>query len=298
MLPNVVIIGAQKAATTFVQRGLEDHPEAVVLPGETETFADSFYGEEAVEKLASRFAGKGLTKVRVVKNAEYLTQDGIPPRLHAHLPGARFIAVLRDPVARFLSAYYHFIKYNNLPRVHHETGIPKILGGEWAESYPRSRTLFDYGCYAQGLKRFYEYFPREQVLCLLHEDVAANSLGALESIYRFLGIDENHRTVNLHRRSQAVVYSLPRLKILSLRNSFCFKKTEAGSRMREGAFAKLAWFGGEFIDRTLLARIWKNPKPVLSDELRNRLAGLYLDEIGELENLLDRNFDSWKHGLG
>ncbi len=294
MLPNVVILGAQKAATTFLQRGLEDHPEALVLPGETDTFFDSCYDPSAVERLAARFAGRQSRKVRVIKNAEYLTQEGIPPRLHAHLPDARLIAILREPVARYVSAYYHFIKYNDLPHVHHEAGIRNILEGEWSESYPRSKTLFDYGCYASGLKRFYGHFKKEQVLCLLHEDVASDSLGALKSVYRFLGIDESHRTSNLHRRSQAVVYSLPRLKILSLRRPLCFKRTEAGFRMRTGPLAKLAWYGGEFADRFLLSRIWANPRPELSIELRRKLTGLYRDEIDELEGLLGRDLSRWR----
>ncbi|MEM0897929.1 MAG: sulfotransferase [Verrucomicrobiota bacterium] len=295
MLPNVVIVGAQKAATTFLQRGLQDHPEAKVIPGETETFSDPTYGPIALRELESSFEGSDAKRVRVIKNAEYLTKPEVPARLRKHLSGARLIAVLRDPVARLLSAYYHLIKYNKLPHVHHEEGIPKVLDGKWSDHYPVSASLLDNGRYATGLRRYYDEFPKEQVLCFLHEDVASDSLGALKSVYRFLEITEDHTTANLRRRSQAVVYSLPRLRLLSLRNPFCFQRTPTGSRMRGGPLAKLAWYGGEFVDRALFAKVWGNQKPFLSDNLAARLYDVFREEVEALESLLGRDLNHWKH---
>ncbi len=295
MLPNIITIGAQKAATTFIQRAFEDHPEVASIPGETVTFEDPYYSVEAVSKLKEGFRRLPAKKRRVVKMAEYLSRPEVPERLHRHIPDCQFIAVLRDPVERFLSAYYHMIRYGALPVVHHSEGIPMVMSGEWARDYPLSQQLLPYGRYGEHLKRYFRYFEREQFLCLLHHEVALDSEAATRQIYRFAGIDESHKTASLARRSQAVVYSMPRLKILALRGPFCFRKTTEGKRLRTGWIGKAAWYGGEAFDRWVMEKVWKNKRPVLSDDHAKLLYEYYAADIDELEVLLSTNLGSWKH---
>src|SRR5690606_25754665 len=46
------------------------------------------------------------------------------------------------------------------------------------------------GYYVEHLARFYELFPREQLLVLLYDDLVADPRGLLARIYRYLGVDE------------------------------------------------------------------------------------------------------------
>lgn len=294
MLPNVVIIGAQKSATTFVQRAFEDHPQAVALQGEIKTFEDPEFSPEALSRLSERLASSGEKCARVIKRAEYLGRSEVAVRLHEHLPEAKIIVVLRNPIERFLSAYYHHIRYGNLPVVSHEEGIPRVLDGSWREKFPLSQSLLEYGLYAKYLADYKELFEEDRLLVLLHHDILACSESALRRIYSFTGIDPEHRTANLKRRSQAALYSLPRLKFLSMRNRFCLRRNKSGLRKPMGSLAKMLWYFTEGFDRYIIGKFISNPRPTVSDSVAHQLGEYYAPDIARLEQMLTLDLSDWK----
>jgi len=293
--PTFVIIGAQKAGSTFVQRALQDHPQVFLPPGERRFFEDPFFSNGGLADLDSTFQAAGAFAARGFKCADYLSEELVPKRLAQHLPEAQLFAVLRHPVRRAVSAYYHFIKRGALPVVHHEEGLRHILDGTWANRYPMVDSILPYGLYGLHLSRYFEHFEPSRLRVLLFEDLMRDKSATMEEIYRDLNVDDQFQSTNLSRRSQAVNYSLPRLRLLQFRKPLCFRWASGRSdaEVPLGAMSTAVWYATEAIDRYALAKWFGNPPPQLSEELHTQLISYYEEDRRLLERLLERDLQEW-----
>ncbi|HEV2894458.1 MAG TPA: sulfotransferase, partial [Actinomycetota bacterium] len=117
LLPDYLIIGAQRAGTTSLHRYLIQHPGVrTTLRTKGVHFFDTAYGR-GMSWYASRFPTK-LTAWYVARrhgvelrtgeaSPYYLFHPHVPARVAEHLPQVRLIALLRDPVGRAYSHYQH-----------------------------------------------------------------------------------------------------------------------------------------------------------------------------------------------
>jgi len=105
-LPEFIGLGVQKGGTTTLQRLLEQHPD-VFLPAEKELHyfslhfiqGDNWYRQQ----FASAHSGQRCGEI----TPYYLFHPQSPARIKNLLPNARLIVLLRDPVDRALSQYFH-----------------------------------------------------------------------------------------------------------------------------------------------------------------------------------------------
>jgi Sulfotransferase family len=122
-LPTFFIIGAPKAGTTSLNFYLEQHPEIQMSEVKEPAFfapplgsATSKLGLSRVDMIDSldryerlfdptmRVRGEGSTNY-----AEYPFRQGVPERIKERVPEAKFIYMVRDPVARTVSHYDHLV---------------------------------------------------------------------------------------------------------------------------------------------------------------------------------------------
>ena len=116
------------------------------------------------------------------------------------VPDARLVALLRDPVDRALSHYHHEVALGREPLPFEEAldAEDERTRGE-TERLARepgyfSHAWWDYtyvarGRYAEQLERWFEVFPREQLLVLASEELAADTAGAYARVLRLLGVE-------------------------------------------------------------------------------------------------------------
>ena len=121
MLPNFVIIGAQKSASTFLQVCLSEHPDVFMPPGETPFFESPDYENSDISRLESLFNNRSESKLGI-KRPSYIGKPEVPKRIEYHLPDAKLIAVLRNPIDRAVSAYFHYINNGFIPCINLEKG--------------------------------------------------------------------------------------------------------------------------------------------------------------------------------
>ncbi|MCB0375769.1 MAG: sulfotransferase, partial [Sinomicrobium sp.] len=86
MLPDFIIIGAQKAGTTFLLKHLRQHPDIYMPPEEVPFFEESSYHPNNLADLEKLFEGTGKVKLRGMKRPGYLAKPGCAERIHHHLP--------------------------------------------------------------------------------------------------------------------------------------------------------------------------------------------------------------------
>jgi hypothetical protein len=197
-LPDAVILGAQKSGTSSLHYYLVQHPQVIApLRKEVHYFDVGYRHSEAWYR--AHFGRRGEPGLNLDSSPYYLFHPAVPARLHSLLPEARFIVLLRDPVRRAYSHYWHE-RDKDRETLDFEAAIaaePARLGDAEAAladgriGRSAAHQHFSYlarGRYAEQLERWFARFPREQFLVLRFEDLAREPLVALNRTLGFLGL--------------------------------------------------------------------------------------------------------------
>jgi hypothetical protein len=209
-LPDAMIIGAMKCGTSSLHDYLTQHP-GVIAPLRKEVhYFDSNYarGEGWYRANFGRVGEPGLN---LDSSPYYLFHPGVPQRARALVPRARLIVLLRDPVRRAYSHYWHQ-RDAGRETLSFEDAIaaePDRLGdaevrlalGEIQRS--NAHQHFSYlarGRYAEQLQRWLVHYPREQLLVLRFEDLVADPMAVFGRSLGFCGLPPIER-VRLEARN-------------------------------------------------------------------------------------------------
>jgi len=198
-LPDFLIVGAQKAGTTSLLSYLGQHPD--VTPGfnKEPRYFTSFY-KHPLSVYRSNFPlQSALLPDRVTGEATpyYLFHPEVPKRVQATLPDAKIIILLRNPVDRCISHYFHEKKYG-----HENLSLQEALQAEQsrmedafqeleATGHSFSHQHFSYlsrGVYVDQLERWFALFGKTQFRVILSEDLFQNSSQVLAELEDFLEI--------------------------------------------------------------------------------------------------------------
>jgi hypothetical protein len=197
-LPDVVILGAQKSGTSSLHHYLVQHPRVIApLRKEVHYFDLNFARGERWYR--AHFGRTGQPGLNLDSSPYYLFHPAVPARLHALLPQARLVVLLRDPVRRAYSHYWH-----ERDKGRETLGFEEAIAAEpgrlaKSEAALADGTLeaspahqhFSYlarGRYAEQLERWFAVFPREQFLVLRFEELAREPLSVLNHTLSFLGL--------------------------------------------------------------------------------------------------------------
>lgn len=294
---DFVIVGAQKAGSTYLGDCLLDHPEVFLCPDDVPYFEDPFYLTTPASELARVFTKAQPGQRRGIRRPDYLARPECPARIKVDVPDAKILIVLRDPVARAVSAYCWYVQFGLLPFEVPEAGLARLLDGWSHPDYPHAGEVIEYGFYARHLRRYVDAFGFGQLLVLLSDELGEPA--ALIKVYSFLDIDPGHVPAALARRSNEGVYEPRRLRVLRARQRFAFswdsatRYTYRSRRLRKPmSFVPNAAIVG--LDRMLLTRLFGNDKPKLPEHLAAGLREHYAKDVAELMTLLNRDLSSWR----
>ncbi len=259
-------------------------------------FEDPFYLETPAWELSRVFAKARPGQRRGIHGPDCLGHPECAARIKTDAPHARILAVLRDPAARAVSAYFWYVQFGLLPLQPPQLGLARLLDGWSHPDYPHAREVIEYGYYARHLRRYLDTFGPDHVLVLLGDDLGDPQ--QLAEVYGFLGVDRGHVPTALSRRSNQGVYDLRRLRVLRARRRLVFswdsvtRYTFRPRRLRKPAgFVPNAAIVG--LDRILLSRLFGNAKPHLPEHLAVRLRQRYADDVADLATLIGRDLTAW-----
>lgn len=208
VLPDYVIIGAQKCGTSSLYRYLNEHPAVAAAAGKEVHYFDWHFrrGTNWYRAHFPTAAYRAMFRVRTGQrlvtgeaSPYYLFHPRVPGRVRALLPNVKLIALLRDPVERAWSAYHHQVRAGteSLPFVEAIDREPERLAGE-IERLEQNETYrsaahrrFSYltrGIYADQLEGWFRVFPREQMLVIRSEDFFDDPGSTVAEALRFLGL--------------------------------------------------------------------------------------------------------------
>ena len=292
-LPNFFVIGAGKSGTTSLWRYLEQHPEVYMSAIKEPNFftfeggVPDFRGPRTpwavtdLEAYRALFAGVSEEKAIGEASAYYLYSEEAPKRIRHHVPDAKLVAVLRNPVDR---AYSHFL-YRLAQGGEGLTDFAQALDAEEERVRERWGPSFHYkrrGFYHEQLSRYYDLFGPEQIRVYLYEDLKEDPVGMTQSIFRFLGVDDAFVPDTSRRHNVA---RIPRSRALQ---AFIEKPNPFKSVLRP------------FLPKGLRKRIALNLRnrnlakpPPMPEGVREGLTEAYREDILKLQKLVGRDLSGW-----
>lgn len=197
--PDFVIIGTQRGGTTSLHRYLRQHPR-IILPARKELhYFSRFYDRGAGwyrEQFPARLPIGTLTGEAT---PYYLFHPLAPRRLRTDASAAKLIVLLRDPVDRAYSHYYHERRGGH-ELVPFEAAIaaePERLRGEVErtiadERYDsvalRHHSYLARGRYAEQLRAWLAQVPRDRLLILESEALYRDATATARLVTDFLGL--------------------------------------------------------------------------------------------------------------
>jgi len=296
-LPNFLIIGAQKSGTTWVQNCMMAHPQVFLPEGEVAFFEDPDYCQTGLEKFKKIFENVDNGKTIGIKRPNYLAKAACPERIYKHIPHAKLIVLLRNPLERAISAYFHYMRYGFIPIKDIEQGMRKVVSGCYEDLHLRAKEIIDFGFYYRHLKHYLHFFDRKQMLIMLFDDMQKEPAEFMKRIYRFLEIDDGYAPKCLGSRPQSGIYSLARLRMIALKNRLMYRynteKTRLYAKESMRYSDKSLILASDLIDRSLVSKFAISYPPKISADLKKELALIYREDIAQLEKLLGKDLTNW-----
>jgi hypothetical protein len=293
-LPTFFVIGAAKSGTTTLHDALAHHPQVYVpYKKEPTFFASDDYDHGLAWYLDTYFRGaeqypaRGECSVGYLfwheKTAERIAEvyDGQPP--------PRIVAILRDPVARAYSAYWHLRNYGGETLSFEEAlAVEEERFAQQKERLSAEGILrfayFRGGCYDQQLTSFLDHFSREQCLFLLTEDLQQDYAGTMHTLFAFLGVEP---TVELAARASNTARQV--------RSRSFYSAIRQPSTLKELVKPLLPQQLRYRLKQELLNLTMKPaPYPPINPDTARQLRARYLPHIEALEDMIGRDLSAWK----
>jgi len=283
-LPTFFIIGAAKTGTTSLHYYLSQHPEIQMSMNKEPNFfsgpengipypnkrVDSLKDYERLFDRAVRVRGEAS-----VGYTNYPRRQGVPERIKQLVPDARFIYLVRDPVARTVSQYHYRVA------VEGERRSMREALSDFSDPYSV------YTCpslYATQLELYLRHFPTDRVLVLEQAGLLSDRLSTLRQIFAFLSVDDAvdsswfEEELNTKREQRIYPASYARLRGPEVPTALRWIPRSIRRPIRRS------------VERMLLRPV---TPATLDDDLRLQLEELYAGEVERLRELTGKSFSTW-----
>jgi hypothetical protein len=192
--PNLFIIGSMKSGTTYLHRLLASHPSIFMSePKEPCAFVepdqlrplwpwawDQGYWRDR-ERYFQLFQSTGAAKI-VGTGSVYYTHlplaTDVPKRIHQFNPDSRLIYVMRDPIERAVSHYWHQVRWHKEHR-------------SLSSAIKNDQRYRDVSYYAMQLAPYFALFARHQIKTLTFEELTNKTEPTMTAIFRWLSVDHS-----------------------------------------------------------------------------------------------------------
>ncbi|MGD1808313.1 tetratricopeptide repeat-containing sulfotransferase family protein [Dapis sp. BLCC M126] len=197
--PNFIVIGVKKGGTTSIYHYLIQHPQ--ILPTiKKEIDFWSFYFHRGLDWYRAHFPAIPDSENFLTGEASpsYFDAPDTPTRLFHFFPKIKLIVLLRNPVDRTISNYYHEVrsKAENM-------SVEEVINSKLEKLIKISSSLVnekdywnyqgDYiasSVYLDWLKKWLNIFPREQLLILPSEEFYSDPKTTMKQVFNFLGLPD------------------------------------------------------------------------------------------------------------
>ena len=270
---DFLIVGAQKSGSTSLRAFLGEQSEEIFTPDRELHFwnKDSSYQDGAgLANYLENFSRAKPHQIMGEKSPSYLVSKEAPGRIHRHFPEMKIIAILRNPIDRAYSAYWHGRRIGAISA--------KTTFGEAVRNHEINRgkpfgDIVTPGQYSQQIARYLNFFPLEKLHIISFESTLNQSKDELHGVLKFL---------------------LPHSATANQESQLAFPKRNVA---RASRFPRLneAMFNSRFLSYSRKSKISKKSLidlkvPEMLEADRNFLREFYAGENEALQSILGKNF--------
>ncbi len=296
-MPNFLIIGAARCGTTALANMLAQHPEVffstpkephfMALAGSRPSFAgpgdEGMINQVAITKPAAyaRLFAKAGNARRVGEGSVstlYYHQRSIK-NIQRHAPDAKLIVILRNPIQRAFSSFLYMTARGFEPCADFRQALddePRRVAGNWHHIWHYTQM----GLYHDQLVRFLEAFGAARVHVVLFDDLDARPNEVVESLYRFLDIEPSFRPATELQVNRS---GIPKSRLAQT----ALRTIQRHPWLRQTIKTVVPFGWRERIRNANLSH------PELSNEVADRLATVFQQDVNKLAGLLQRDLSVW-----
>ena len=276
--PTFIGIGAQKCASSWLYRVLQEHPEVAVSEQKELDFF-SFRFDRGYQWYEQHFESAGQQDIRGEISPSYLCEESVPRRVAEYYPDMKIIVSFRDPIERALSNHRHEVRLGHI----------SVENNNFEAGLKNNPMYIEQGLYATHLKRWLEHFPQQQIFVVLMQDIENDPQAVVKRLYSFVGVDESFRPESISAR-----YNV----------SFA-NRSQSFRKMKDLAYGvsktpglRWTWSMGKAlglrsmyrkVNRVSSSEVISAPGLATLDAMRLR----FEPEVRELSQIIDRSLDSW-----
>ena len=311
-LPNFFLAGAPKTGTTSLYYYLKQHPDIYMSPVKEPCF---FASEMRAENFSPEFStairqsSQNLVKylegpmsgpspggivterddyLKLFKNVGtekaigeasvcYLWSATAPAHIHAEIPQAKIVLILRDPAERAFSQYLQYA-VSGLLTHSFRRHVELCLRNE-APTLGLVRPFLEYGLYYEQVKRYLDLFSSNNVRIYIHETAWQNPASLLRDLFGFLGVDFS---VKVDTSKRALERRAPKSMLIQ----HLMKKTGLSHRIKKVLPTSL--------QGNLRSALFKQKQSLrLDPDDRRYIQEHYRADIQGLSSLLKRDLGAW-----
>jgi hypothetical protein len=266
-LPNIFIVGAAKCGTTSLHHYLDQHPDiSMSQMKEPCVFSKPHWGSrhasyEGLLDCAAPYRGEASTSY-----SRYPADGDAAARIHAAVPDAKLIYLVRDPVERAVSDYVH----------HVARGYEKRSIDDAFRDFSNPENYYVAPSrYAFQVRHYLEHFPASSLLVLDQSDLRHRRDETMCAVFGFIGVDADFRS--------------PEFEVELLKRDDYFERGTIAWRLRESrlanGFRKLP-----LRQRLRIARIARRvlpteQRPTLDPALEAELRDFLMPEVEQLRQI-------------
>jgi hypothetical protein len=208
-VPDFFIVGHAKSGTTALYEMLKPHPQ-IYMPEWKEPWffssdmrprfqpRTSGHAPQSFDEYVALFAAARPEQRVGEASSSYLWSRTAASRIAEAQPGARIIAILREPASFLRSLHFQLLQTHVESKKDLRTAMSLQDARREGRDIPRRShrpqllQYSDHVRYVEQLKRYHAAFAREQVLVLIYDDFRRDNEAAVRKVLRFLDVDDQH----------------------------------------------------------------------------------------------------------
>lgn len=205
-LPDFIIIGAQKSGTSSLHKYLCQHPNI-----KSSFKKEVHFFDRDLNLSGGEFWYRSYFPLRISHDTKifeaspsYLFNPLVPCRINDLLPNVKLIIMLRNPVERAISHYFHSKKlkrenttiYEALTT--EESRIHKAVSEKNYNSYEFINFSYKIrGIYKPQIEHYLDFFSREKILIINSESFFSKPESTLSKVFNFVDVAPDFRPLDL-----------------------------------------------------------------------------------------------------
>jgi sulfotransferase family protein len=302
-VPDFFIVGHPKSGTSALFQMLQSYPQLHMPRKEPSYFVPEVRSRRSkrysrgISEYVSLFAEAAPEQLIGEATTSYLWSQTAAGLIAEAQPGARIVAILREPADFLRSLHLQFVRSHVETEQNFRNALaldgPRREGRQIPRNSTRPRQLVysDHVDYVEQLKRYHAVFPSEQVLVLIYEDFRADNAATVRQVLRFLNVDDAPPEQLIEANPAAAVRS-PRM--YDLVRSLYLGRAPAARTVKKSVKALTSQRMRHETMATMRRAQRREPPPpdsALMDELRRRYKG----EVEALSDYLGRDLITYWH---